>query len=519
MRTVPPSILAAGLALACSGAPPDDVGQHGRISLPNIVLVVVDTLRADLGGGRAGSPPTPHIDRLAATGVSFPRAFSHAPMTLPAHVALFSSRYPHVSGVVNNGRPVPDQLPLLAEHLRARGYHTRAVTSLGTLLPVRGPGLDLARGFDRFEDAGWGFISAGERVSELIERALDELATDAPFFLFAHYSDPHEPYNDHSAPADAASLALDGEPLAELSAANMSVWQRGLELPAGAHRIELSGRAPLRLRRLELEQDGRPLEVRFLAGRLKIPATEHAFEFVVPAEAGGPVHVSLWLTDHPRRREIPARYGSEVSYVDGQVGRLLDALSERGLDDETVLIFTSDHGESLGERRFIGHTKSLDDELIHVPLVMRLPPGLRDAGELARRSGDVVGHVDVVPTLLDLLGLPPLEGQQGRSLLGGTRWQPILSETHPPEAPRHLVALRDGRRKLVYDVGEDRFALYDLAADPLEQNDVLPGRAEAFVGWRAILRDAAARGREIAREAAPLTAAATKTLSALGYLK
>ena len=510
-------LLAACLAAACSGEPAAPAGPATRA---NVLLIVVDTLRADLGGERCGSPATPNLDRLAAEGIAFQSAFSHAPMTLPAHAALFSSRAPHASGVLNNGRPVPDDLPLLAEHLRANGYRTHAVVSLGTLVPTRGPGLDLARGFDVYEDAGWGFINTGEQVCAAVELALDALAEDeAPFFLFAHFSDPHEPYNDHRLAPDSATLALDGVPLAQLGASNMSLWQAALELAPGPHRLDLRAETPLRLRRLELERGGQRLATRFTLGRLKLPATALSVEFDVPADADGPVRVGLWLTDHVQRHQVPARYGSEVAYVDGQVGRLLDALSERGLDDDTLVVFTSDHGESLGERRFIGHVKSLDDELIHVPLVLRLPACLEGAQALAARSEDVVGHVDVVPTLLELLELPVLAGQTGRSLLGQVATGPVLAETHPPEAPQHLVALRDRSVKLVYDVGADRFSLFDLALDPGERSDVLPGRAEEFAGWLERLREVGREGRRVGQGAPALTAAATETLSALGYLE
>ena len=508
MRLLPPCLLAGLLPLACSHPPP---------APPNVVLIVVDTLRADLGGERAGSPSAPHIDRLAASGVAFSLAFCHAPITLPAHVALFSSRPPHATGVLGNGRPVPEELPLLAEHLRTHGYRTHAVTSLGTVSPNPARGHSISRGFDTFVQAGWGYITPGERVCERLEEALDQLRGRAPFFLFAHFSDPHEPYNDHRLPPDTAALSIDGEPLATLTASNMSIWRRELELAPGAHRLELTASVPLRLRRLDLEHGDGRLPYRLLRGQMKVPASELELEFSVPAGGADTVGVSLWLTDHPRRPEIPARYGSEVSYVDHQIGRFLEALSARDLDGNTLVVFTADHGESLGERRFIGHVKSLGDEVLRVPLVFRLPPGLGGAGALARRKGELVGHVDVVPTLLDLLGLPPLPGQQGRSLLGTSGAGPILAETHPPDAPRHLVALRDEALKLVYDASDDRFVFYDLAADPEEENGSAPGPGRVDPRWRALLRSAAAEGREAARSAAPLTPEAAAVLSGLGY--
>ena len=102
---------------------------------PSVVLIVVDTLRADAVLDPRGQCDTPNIDALARDGVAFERAFSHAPMTLPSHTALFSSRPPFETGVFNNWQPVREDLPLLAQWLEEYGYQTHAVISLGTLDP------------------------------------------------------------------------------------------------------------------------------------------------------------------------------------------------------------------------------------------------------------------------------------------------------------------------------------------------------------------------------------------------
>jgi len=515
MRIVPTSVLACALFMSCDGAG----GPAPRP--PNLLLVVVDTLRADLGARAAGRPavPTPTFDRLAAEGVRFPLAFTHAPMTLPAHVALFSSRLPHQTGVLNNCQPLPADLPLLAEHLRDAGYQTHAVTSLGTVAPLKEPGAsDLSRGFDTFRSAGWGFISPAEEVNRRLWDVLDSLQEDAPFFLFAHYSDPHEPYNQRHGEPETARLLLDGEPLETLSSSVMSVWQQRIWMSPGRHRLELRGDHELRLRRLEIERDHVALPTEFVEGRLKLPLRALAVEFDVPGSEDGLINVRLWLTDHVRRNEVARRYASEVQHVDRQIGQLLDMLRARGLLDDTLVVLTSDHGESLGERRFIGHVKALYDELLHVPLVFQLPAERPGRELLAARAGQLVGLVDVVPTVLELLGLAPLEGQRGRSLLKPARAPVILAETHPPEAPRHLVCVRDTEWKLVYDVAVDDFELYDLRNDPGETADVFEAHTDVRENWQVLLRASARAADRMALDDVPLDAESRDLLVLLGYL-
>ena len=131
--------LSAVLVCGCSRAAPGEGAEQG-----NLVVIVVDTLRADFGGAK-----TPHIDQLGRDGIAFDLAFRHAPITLPAHTALFSSRHPFLTGVTNNGQPVPRQVPVLSEWLAAHGYRTAAAVSLASLWPV-----SAGRGVDR--DAGRG---------------------------------------------------------------------------------------------------------------------------------------------------------------------------------------------------------------------------------------------------------------------------------------------------------------------------------------------------------------------------
>jgi choline-sulfatase len=164
---------------------------------------------------------------------------------------------------------------------------------------------------------------------------------------------------------------------------------------------------------------------------------------------------------------LRALYWGEVSYHDEQLGRFLAALDRLGVRDDTLIVVTNDHGEELGERGAFGHGHQVREEMIRAPLIMShrsLP-----AGAVVR---DVVEHVDVTPTLLDLLGRPPLAGADGASFL------PLARGEKPRAVPTAIIEFLDGRRvvrvgswKLVVTAAAGQ-ELHDLAADPGERTDL-----------------------------------------------
>jgi len=486
-----------------------------REERPNVVFVVVDTLRADAISTALGNPDTPHLAELAAGGVAFREAFTHAPMTLPAHASLFSGRHPYETGVYNNGEPVPADVPLLAETLRGHGYQTSAVVSLATLWP-HAPGRGLDRGFDRF-DTGSLEIAPAEDTEERVAQALDALDPDRPFFLFAHFADPHEPYDQHApwfegeeSPSRAEAW-LDGERVGVVPTSSAGRWELELELTPGKHELVLRSEDEFKLRSFEAVCREAEVATRFLRGELLRPEEEVTLELSMESGEVRQVTLRAWLNDLPSTRELQARYASEVRAADAALGALVRELRSRGLWENTLVVFTADHGEALGEHGTVGHVVNLYDELLHVPLVLRLPHDRRDP-ELEAAERALVRHVDVAPTVLDSLGLGGLEPTSGESLLGpGERV--LMAETHPPEAPRALHALRDETYKLVYDPGEDDFEMYRLGPDPLELDDVFAHQGHLRETWQLVLR-------KLADQVEPQTArdeGLQRRLSALGY--
>ncbi len=180
---------------------------------PNIVLLSVDTLRADrLGAYGYPLPTSPHLDAFAAEARLFEDAVCEIPLTNPSFGAMFSGRFPRMTGTTRNGLPMPAEAPLVAEQFRAAGYHTFCVQSNWTLKDKLS---GLGRGFDIYDDAftkkRWGFLKAerdGDDVTRLALEYLEKRPADKPFFAWIHYSDPHAPYKMHKGLNPAGKRAI-----------------------------------------------------------------------------------------------------------------------------------------------------------------------------------------------------------------------------------------------------------------------------------------------------------------------
>jgi arylsulfatase A-like enzyme len=494
-------------ALACGGAGCSDGNAPGAAPEPepaparivwtppapvNVVFIVVDTLRADTVLDAAGRYDTPNLDRLAGEGVVFERAFSAAPMTLPSHMSLFSSRSPFETKVLNNGQPVPRELPLLAEWMGQQGYETHAVISLGTLNPVNKKESS-GRGFEHY-DLRYKDLAVASETSLRLSECLAGRDPARPLFLFAHFADPHEPYNAHGATVREAAVTKDGKLLERFVISDTNRREHEIELGPGRTVFEFTPVEPLkrfRVRRFECIEGGKPLPVQWEAAR-QMQGTPLA-RLVVDRgeEPAATCTVCFWLNDEVPNDEVRRRYAAEVAYVDRAIGQLFAELERLGLYRDSLIVFTSDHGEGLGEQRLVGHVERLSDELIHVPLIVRLPAADPRGPELARAARGLVSHLDLVPTLLEAVALPPLPGQRGASLFASRPAAVHIAQTHRPEAQRTQIALRDERFKMVYFPADaetkppqaERFELYDLVADSAESRNVFLELASERPDW------------------------------------
>jgi arylsulfatase A-like enzyme len=209
-------------------------------------------------------------------------------------------------------------------------------------------------------------------------------------------------------------------------------------------------------------------------------------------------------------------YDDEIAYFDSQLALLLQRLRETGRMEDTLVVLTSDHGEEFLEHGHIKHCRTLFDTSIRIPLILHVP------GAAPRAVTRPAENVDVVPTLLDLLGIA-----DGELRLEGQSLRPLLEEEtgagtdHQFSSQGPLRSVADGDLKLMEDLAGGSFALYDLGADPGETKDVLRARRRDFHRLRQALTDwlAATEGQHAAGESVRQAEEAEKQLRALGYIE
>lgn len=415
------------------GNPMLTTGSNDPAAGKNLVVVLIDTLRADaVGAWGEASGSTPQLDRLATQSVRVSELYAPAPWTLPSVVSLLTGLQPERHGA---GRRVGGFAPsglaaeaeTLAEVLAGAGFVTSGIYNNIYVNPAFGTG----QGFD-----SWTWLERSD--AELAERAVGELRAlrEGRFFLYLHLFDPHNPYQPRA--EDCAAVAVPTTP--------------GYRGPLGCY------------------ADRRP----------GLPQ---------PAPADRP-----W---------VRGLYQAEVAGADRAVGRLVAALDELGLAENTVLLVVSDHGEELWDRMpqlhagayrpDADHGHSLYRELLHVPALMRVP------GHAAATLPGLAETVDLFPTVLAALGVPaPVN--DGRDLLadadaetGGRERRVMMAGTLAQGPDRWSV--RRGPWKLVVPLDPTLAPeLFDLAADPAEAQNVAAKHPDIVIGLRELgQRERAAR--------------------------
>lgn len=349
-------------------------------SRPNVVVVVVDTLRADhLSSYGYGRITSPNLDDFAAQGTLYRKAFSPANWTLPAHASLFTGRFPRSHGAHRSGLgseradvyPLADGEVTLAEVLNARGYRTGAVVANHLWVRRR---YGLAQGFDDW----YAKPPSGAHLLTRVGRLIQTQSSQHRLSLVSEFAWRYQRHPVRQAP-EVNRMALQ--------------W---LDQKAGR------GRFLLFLNYMDVHSPRRPpAPFRDLyPGRL-----EEAGD-VKAAVRQGTREISAAL-----RRHFDSQYDGSIAYWDHHFGHLLASMRQRGLLDDTLFVITSDHGEYLGEHGLIEHEIGVGDEMTHVPLIIRWPHT-----ETTRVVDEPVQLTDLLPTVLDLLGLTSHPAVQGSSL-------------------------------------------------------------------------------------------------------
>ena len=489
---------------------------------PNVVLITIDTLRADsLGYAGYSRDTTPQLDRLAETATVFLGAMTSFQGTTPSMPSLMSGRFPSFLGVkewtstTNSGffdlrspgetPGVPRNLEMLAERMRARGFATAGFSTN----PHLARRLHFDQGFEHYEEFEQhlyevgqvrthdleDFYPSGEVVVDHVLRWLDTRAEDATagesrgaaLFLWVHFMDVHSPY-------------LPPPPYDRLFRAEGP----GSEGPyTNASDLEINEV----LYNLLSEQVGH----------------ERGDDFKSLGE--------LALDRETFKGHLRALYDGSIRYVDTEVGRLLQGLEERELRENSIVIVMSDHGEEFFEHGNVIHHRltAAAEELFRIPLVIAVPPGVLNA--TVRRTETLVRMVDIAPTVLDLVGFDPtdweaLDGVSLRSVLEGRDTPPRTAFVNYIDFGVARTESWKYRRALgPTPTSAPSEQLFAIESDPLELRDVALEHPDALERIRAQYDDFASRlqARRVEATLVPvrrerLEPELRRRLEALGYV-
>ena len=449
---------------------------------PNIVFILTDQQRYDtIAALGFDYMITPNLDRLTNQGTAFENMYITSPSCAPSRASLFSGVYPHTSGVFRNDEPWNY---CWVKDLAEAGYHTVNVGKMHTM-PVEEPfgfhERHVVENKDRdhpnlpFYLDNWDkafFLRDLEKPSRVVQRRrsdydtllgawawehdeilhpdvfvgqmacwwLDRYSGEGPFFLQVGLPGPHPPYD----PTQDYLDMYEGRDLPD-------------PIPPDA------GTQPLAMQALR--------------------------EFHLGEDADGVVHLADPSPEQSRRQR--AHYCANVTMIDNQVGEIIKAIERRGVLDQTVVIFASDHGDCLGDH---GHSQkwNMYQSTVHVPALIFGPGRVPES----RRIRDNVALFDLGPTVLELAGLDVPSWMEAKSLI------PYLDETSPPErrrvfaehsndallqGTRFMTMILDGTIKLVHFVDAEKGMLFDLSSDPDERTNLWDN--PAYTNTRDLLID------------------------------
>lgn len=481
---------AIGLGLLCVllGSCTQETAPKTALESPNVILISVDTLRADRLGcyGFDTRHLSPNIDALAADGILFENHISASPWTTPAHMSLLTSLYPSTHGINQSFREVknsldgapftrlPEARETLAEALAAQGYATAAFTGGRTLSPKIG----FDQGFSRYETS---MLKLDEQnMGEMMQWV--ESRGDEPFFLFFHTFEVHSPYlNSDFLPTEYAAAKPDYDTLIEAYSQDPS---------AGGSRMER-----------------------------KFLQKHRAYNAEV----------------------CEALYLGRVRTMDAWIGRLIADLKSQALYDKSLIVFTSDHGDEFADhdpkKFYNAHGHSVYEELIRIPLIVKLPKQEK-AGV---RVTSISRTVDIMPTVLEVCGIDVEQFDlQGDPL--SPLWEhnglteKRIAYTEAAEYKFEIKSLRTDRYKYVLRIPAKSVArhgrslipdnvaaaLFDLRADPAERTNLLASPQDEAIAALQIEYDARLRAFVNAQhgvaEEVQLDSETLKQLQSLGYI-
>ncbi|KAL3472152.1 alkaline-phosphatase-like protein [Aspergillus californicus] len=441
---------------------------------PNILYIMADQMAAPLLAFHDKDSPikTPNLNRLAGEGVVFDSAYCNAPLCAPSRYVMVTGQLPSKIGAYDNAADLPADVPTYAHYLRREGYHTALAGKMHFCGPDQLHGYEQRLTSDIYPgDYGWSVnwdepdirpdwyhnmssvMEAGPVVrtnqldfdEEVIYKSTQYLydhvrqRNDQPFCLTVSMTHPHDPY-----------------------AMTKEFWDLYEDVD-----IPLPKSPPIP----QDQQD---------------PHSQRVMKCI-----------DLWGKDMPEERVKAARrsYYAACTYVDTNVGKLLKALDNCGMTDDTIIVFTGDHGDMLGERG-LWYKMTWYENSARVPFIVHSPKRFA-----AQRVSQNVSTMDILPTFVDLVGAPlikelPLDGVSLLPYLtggDGLKTDTVLGEYMAEGTQSPVVMIRRGRWKFIYSL-IDPPMLFDVENDPLERVNLVAGLANTTRAITGESKDADAKG-------------------------
>jgi arylsulfatase A-like enzyme len=460
------ALVAGVLTAVLGGEAPEVARTTAGANGPNVVLIIVDTLRADhIGAYGARNVSTPAMDALARDGIVFERAYAQSSWTRPSISSIVTGLYPGSHSVMHKTDLLPAEVVTIAESMREAGYRTSGfVTNINVA-----PSFNFQQGFDEYRYLAPNFFfGATDSGSKLALYSVMRLVRER--FLskekwVAHYYQDADTVNRMALP-----------------------W-------VDSHRGDRS----------------------FVLIHYMDP---HDPYFEIPYNGRAIARVDTPNPAPERAEELRALYATNIEYFDTFLAKVFAQLEAQGLYKEALIVLTADHGEEFHEHGGWWHGTTLYDEQIHVPLIVKLP-GNRNAGA---RETALARSVDIAPTLLTVAGASVPAAVQGRDLFGNTT-APAGVYAEEDHEGNVLESIRTTDWKLILaNPGNPRglaeIALYDLVADPGERNNVAAGETSRVAELKkdlVTLRDAS-RASAVSGVSGAIDDADMERLKALGYV-
>lgn len=407
---------------------------------PNVLFLVADSLRADAVFGDDTATPT--LDEFASESVTLERCYAQGISTAPSMTAMLTGRYPLDYG---GHWYITDDQPTMAEQFRTNGYTTAAVHSNPNVSRLR----NFDKGFDTFDENILP-LSGGNIVDSFPDTVVKLLNKGARVLSKTPYL-PADEIHDQ-----------------------MLAWVEGATQPWFLWTQYMDTHGPY------LPGDDFSYRNKFRAERLWRKAAVEAPDDITDGE----------------HEELYRNYRLEVEYLDAALGRFLDRLDQRGVLEETIIVFVGDHGDEFGEHGLYGHKNLPYEELVSVPLLMRFPEHVDVP--TPERVETPVRCVDILPTVLDIVDgtlTPEMEERMaGESLVdvfsgGEPSYDTIVTEKKMRGEDALRFGLRDDEWTYLYDEQTDNEYLYNRAADPAEVDNTLLERPEVSEQFRERLQD------------------------------